>query len=66
MARSTVFGCKRTVAYRVEQVLLRTAMRIMTGDARIRAWFDSLVSIEKTLRRLIMTLGTQGSSGLLC
>lgn len=50
---------KRFVAYRIEQVFLRSTMGIMTGYTRFRSRSDSLMGVNKACGIQFMALGTK-------
>lgn len=47
------------MAHRIEQIFLRSAMRVMASNARFRRWFYSLVGIDKVFGVLLVTFGAE-------
>lgn len=47
------------MTYRIEQILLRPAVWIVTGNTRLGAWFDPVMGVIEITTGLIVTLGTQ-------
>jgi hypothetical protein len=62
MAGSAFTGHKRFMTHRVKQVFFRSAMGIMTGDARFRPRLDPLVGIDKASGVLFVALGAELSA----
>jgi len=59
MTRRTIVRRKRPVTCWIKKILLRAAVRVMAGDARIQAWLDALVGYDKKVVLDLMTSSTE-------
>jgi len=59
MARGAVGWRKWAMAYRIKQIFLRSAMGIMTGDARFRPRPDPLMGVGKICGILFVAFGAE-------
>ena len=59
MTRGAVSRRKRTMAHGIKQILFRSAMGVMTGDARFRPRPDPLMGVDKAFGILFVALGAE-------